>query len=71
MKYPGLLAKVLREVSDVELLKAIDEAALTGETVGDLIDRRCGEIAKQLIRDAAPKALRELRRLTPPNGAAL
>jgi hypothetical protein len=70
-RYPGLLSRVLREVSDAELLRALDDATVRGETVAEFVEWRAGEIAKQLVRDAAPKALRELRRITPPNGMAL
>ena len=66
--YPGLLRRVLRNVRDADLVAALDAATVDGLTLGDYVERRAGEIAKQLIRDAAPVALRELRRCTPPRG---
>lgn len=62
-RYPGLLRRVLREVRDADLIAAIDQAAAEGLTVGELVERRAGEIATQLVRDAAPVALREIRRV--------
>jgi hypothetical protein len=41
-----------------------------GMTLAAWIERRRDQIVATLTRDAAPAALRELRRLTPPRGVA-
>lgn len=61
-RFPGLLDRVLRELSSDVLFDAADEAARLGLSLADYVDVRCEAIRAQLVRDAAPAALRELRR---------
>lgn len=68
--YPGVLSRVLREVRDADLVDALDAASAEGLTLGEYVERRTQEIRDQLVRDAAPQALRELRRLITKDGVA-
>ena len=68
---PRLFNRVMSELSVDALFEAAEQASQRGLTLGEFIDRRCDEIVAQLVRDAAPSALRELRRITPPRGVAI
>lgn len=70
MRFPGLLRRVLAELSTDRLFDAADEGARLGLTLAEYVDLRCEAMRAQLVRDSAPVALRELRRITPPHGNA-
>lgn len=60
---PRLLRRVLAELSTDALFDLADEAAREGLSLAEYVNRRCDEAILKLIRDAAPVALRELRRV--------
>jgi hypothetical protein len=62
-RFPGLVRRVLRETSDDAMARLLDECAVTGMTIPEYIEARAEAMAVQLVKDAAPKALQELRRL--------
>ena len=71
LRRPRLVARVVREVGSDALWALLDEADERGVSLAQIIEARCEEIRTQLVRDAAPKALRELRRVTPAYGSTL
>lgn len=62
-KYPGLFRRILRTCSTEALIEAIDAASLAGLTLAEYVEARADATVAQLVRDAAPVALRELRRV--------
>jgi hypothetical protein len=61
----GLFTYVVRAMSPDALAAEDAKASAAGVSLATWIERRCAEITRTLVRDAAPVALRELRRCAP------